>query len=492
MYPSAPSTSPVPGAHRDDQAHRPDADGDAAGRARCRRARTDASMTDRRRRHAACGAASTAVTVLMVSVLSGCDGSGASALALSTRGSDEITISGHSARAPRIAMNATGAAIAAWESTVGGPIEVALRTPAGRWTAPVAVTESAATSPQVGIDQRGDAVVVWDGHDARGLRTARLDEWHNGRWLPIRTLGQPSGTAPSLPRLAVAPSGAAIAVWQPGGGGLSAITRLPGGTWSAPSDVLPGSHHVLAIAVGIGDGGTPVAVWLEARAGGDSVVMASQAHGDRWGTPVALSAPHGQANDPELSIASDGRAVAAWVVDAGPGQQVESAVATAAGRWSRAEPVSHITERPLGLPRPPSPFVVGPSVAATPGGGTVAVWTTRANGNDVAMVAIRGAGGRWRPSRPLSPGSTASGWPQAVAGPGRVVDVVWEELDGSDISIRSAAISSGGAPNCRAELSPPHHEIAAPRVAASAAGALAIWNDTNWYTIAVGSVPACR
>ena len=141
---------------------------------------------------------------------------------------DDIVVSSPQlfSRLPRVAFDPTGALWVIWLAT---PTDVAQtnetdvlaqrldRTGALLWGQPLLVNRAvglvdALTSPALGVDAAGDAIIVWG--DKRGLLLAqRLDGAGNRQWERDKTLATVSG-APSAVSLAVAAEGHFVAAWQ--------------------------------------------------------------------------------------------------------------------------------------------------------------------------------------------------------------------------------------------------------------------------------------
>ena len=205
---------------------------------------------------------------------------------------------------PRMAMNARGDALVAWERDAarGCLVEAAFRPASGRWSRPRVLSDTRAGCPinqDVAIDARGDGVVAWvtlrgntqfvesAGRSASGRWTTRvlaeaphIDEtvdvgmdargdvmvvWHeealNGGgsaiWVRIRQAGRGWGTARTIsrthggpPSLAIDPRGDALVTWQDKRG-IEASISPAGGPWQKPYTV---SVHERS-GPGVGDDG---------------------------------------------------------------------------------------------------------------------------------------------------------------------------------------------------------------------------------------------
>ncbi len=117
---------------------------------------------------------------------------------------------------PRIAMNARGDALVAWEldSSRGCVVRAAFRPVDGRWSTPRAVShESCGGNHRVAIDVRGDAIVVWVAQRGELQFVESAERTAGGRWTPRRIIGR----APVIqepPQVGMDNRGDAIAVWS--------------------------------------------------------------------------------------------------------------------------------------------------------------------------------------------------------------------------------------------------------------------------------------
>jgi hypothetical protein len=141
----------------------------------------------------------------------------------------------------RVAIDARGDAIVVWLAQRGPTtfVETATRAADGRWTPRriVARAPIIEESPQVGMDMRGDAIVVWSAPALVGGRTtisARIRPAGHG-WETARPIPQ-SPTNGGAPSLAIDARGDALVAWQDRRG-IEAAVRLAGGHWQKPYTV---------------------------------------------------------------------------------------------------------------------------------------------------------------------------------------------------------------------------------------------------------------
>lgn len=283
-------------------------------------------------------------------------------------------------RDPSVAMSPDGVAVAVWQwQPVGGDrtIEIASARPGGTWTAPAMLSEPGASArgPQVGMDGSGRATVIWR-RDASGddAVVEVAEQGRGGAWGMPRRLSA-EGTRARRPRLAVAPNGAAAAVWEQRIGethGVAAAVRTPDGAWSRPAVVSTGVRSTQEPDVAIGPLGATVAVWI-GRDGGGIGVFAAEHGPNGWSAPIAigrgddrpreLSRPGRADTAADVAVLPDGRAVAAWTLVTDGANRLGLAIANATGRWAPPEPV----------PGPGGP-AGGVQVTPATGGGALLTW----------------------------------------------------------------------------------------------------------------------
>jgi len=121
----------------------------------------------------------------------------------------------------RIAMNAQGDAIVAWDAQVptGCLLRAAFRPAGGAWGAPRTVPrghEFCRGHHNVAIDQRGDAIVAWVAMRRSTMLVETAGRDAKGRWDAQRVIGSASAVAepPAPPLLGMDARGDAVVVWM--------------------------------------------------------------------------------------------------------------------------------------------------------------------------------------------------------------------------------------------------------------------------------------
>ena len=290
-------------------------------------------------------------------------------LATTPSGSANGTFPGYLA----LDVNARGRAVVAWQTVDDDADGVYART---RVQAVVAgsgsdwgrvhtlSTRYDAFRPQVGLDDRGRATVVWSEQTGRtGSRVMVASRSVGSPWAAARSLSR-RHTDTGIPSLAVAGSGRLAVAWSYGTSGLDGLKLRrwsPAGGWQRAVRAPAVAQSPAWLAIGIDAAGT-VSVVLTPRLRG--AVRALDEHpGGRWSAARTLSPAGSFFSDLALEVNADGSAVAGWVsVDHG-NHPVLGAYRPSSGPWSRATLLSD-----------PQGDGFGPELGLTPAGGAVAVW----------------------------------------------------------------------------------------------------------------------
>ncbi len=245
----------------------------------------------------------------------------------------------NSTYSPRIAMNATGQAIAVWTQTEddgsisNGPQDTWAVTFSANGTPATPVqlnTVSGATAlatagAGVGINATGQGVAVWIQDDS-GTGTSQV--WActyapgSGWSLPTEVTVPVPGAGASAPDVALDSSGHAMAVWQwqePSSATIAASQLTLGGTWSwTTPKVINSGINAFDPHVAYGSSGNATAVWYQVETSG-CTVRSAVAIGNVWSTPSlvdSLAITYGSLYPvPTLASNPVGTSVIVWGVD---------------------------------------------------------------------------------------------------------------------------------------------------------------------------------
>ena len=341
--------------------------------------------------------------------------------------------------------------------------------------------------PQVTSDAAGDAVAVWWGDKGDGTAVVQAaSRPAGGAWQPPVNLSAPMnvGCCPEEPRVAIDTAGDAVAVWD--NGIVQAASRPAGGAWQ-PAVTLSASGHVADESrVAISPTGLAIAVWRDQPSGSVPVVQAAMRPlGGVWQTPVVLTTPGVDGERPQVAVNKTGAAVAVWESDSGSGSSqtdiVQASTRSAAGIW----------RAPVNLSASSQQCCFFPQVAIDQAGHAVAVWERGLAPGEgyVAEAAVRPAtGSAWQAPRTLSTTHFAMD-PQVAMGPTGLAIAGWEEFIGSPGTgrevVRAATRPPGGSFGAPVTLSAPdpaHPFMSAPRLAVSQGIAIAVWERSNGTT----------
>lgn len=211
--------------------------------------------------------------------------------------------------------------------------EASFRPVGGSWQAPVTL----ASAPQIGepqlrFDGQGDAVVIWARSDDNttyktqvAVRVAATGQWRAAVDLC------PTGESCLTPQIAVDQPGDAVAVWMSGSAGNYVINVATGsianGTWEQPVQLSQAGASAYAPQAALDAQGDATALWY--RYGGKTAIIQSAvrpANNASWKPPVDVSAPGLDAYAQQLAVDPAGDAVAVWESNNGTFKAIDSAV----------------------------------------------------------------------------------------------------------------------------------------------------------------------
>jgi PKD repeat protein len=351
-----------------------------------------------------------------------------------------------------VAVNAKGDAIAVWAQ--GGPslsrvLRAAFRPVGGSWGAPFDVSDPtlAAWSPDVAIDDAGNATVVWRHLIGANSQLKVRTRSATGVWSAIEqpvSLGQEFGTV-----VAVDPGGATTLAWFEQGATSSTnqiwtVQRPAGGAWQAPEPQSPLGQvfdPVLSANAGV-----VALAWRERTTGLDRVRSRIRSPDGSWSSPLDLSAAGLDATDSRIVVDSAGEVTAAWSLLIDSSHVVAQAVTrTAAGVWGTVQDVSAADES-AGVPE----------LAVDAAGRATLAWgVSFPDGTFVVKTASRPAGGSWSAPETVSGADTQAGGPIVAADATGSAVIIWTAFVGAQEFIRASRRPPGGSFGEGVSLVPP-------------------------------------
>lgn len=231
-----------------------------------------------------------------------------------------ISSAGQNADLPQLSINASGKAVAVWSRFDGADTRVQsaiTQTPTNAWSSPVdlSLAGSDAQNPQVGVDGNGNGVAIWTQGSPGGTTLITGAVLTGVAWGTPTSLSL-AGESANMPKVAMNPSGQAIAVWRRcnGSNGIiqSAFYAPPIG-WNQPGDLSTTGESAAIPQVGIDAEGNGIAVWRRFN-GTNFIVQASTYSNGAWSSPIGLSADGSSADHPQIAVDSTGRAFATWSI----------------------------------------------------------------------------------------------------------------------------------------------------------------------------------
>lgn len=195
---------------------------------------------------------------------------------------ETLSASGHTASEPGVAFDSDGNAVAIWDAPVGGgeeAIQATSRAAGGAWQAPADIAQVAqeAHSLQLAVDSHGDALAVWDLFSGEQRIAQSADRPDGGAWQQVVDLSE-AGEDAYYPELAMDGRGDAVVVWEAQNGkdwSVQSATRAAGASWQTPVNVSPPTEHEeLFPQVAIDSYGDALAAW-ELRDGTSYLVQAA-------------------------------------------------------------------------------------------------------------------------------------------------------------------------------------------------------------------------
>jgi hypothetical protein len=369
-----------------------------------------------------------------------------------------------------------GEAVVLWTHyySTGGPVvEAASRPAAGAWSTPDALSPNNGFAMQsdVAVDDKGDAVAVWARYGgSQAVEAASRPA--GGPWSTPTVLSASGGS----PHVAVGDTGDAVAVWTRGtdsGVVVEAASRPPRGSWSTPTALSASDTYSSNPQVAVGKTGDAVAVWTRGTDSRVVVEAASRPPRGSWSTPTALSASDTYSSNPQVAVGKTGDAVAVWTRGTDSRVVVEAASRPPRGSWSTPTALSARNT-----------YSFNPQVALSDHGEAIAAWNRFSGGppydtGTVVETASRPAGGPWSP--PATLGDT-NGWSLQVTvdHKGEAI-AVWTRYTGStpDISgtlVEAASRPARGTWSTPTQLSHTNGWSSSPNVAVSDKGhAVVVW-----------------
>ena len=238
------------------------------------------------------------------------------------------------ARSPQIALDPRGGATVVWEEEYSGAIESSTRSSGGIWSPPVTLSANGLRGdwPQVAVDSQGNATAVWASRVSNGRRIQTATRPAGGSWSAPVSISKAGRRHVQDPQIAVSPQGEATAIWQRSNGSYLVVqgaTRAAGGSWSRPVDITTGhGRGGQNLQLVVDSRGNATAIWegYDTRPGPNFAIQAAKhSPGGAWSRPVDISRWTKSLGEPQIAVDSQGRSTAIWIIGTEGGAVIQSA-----------------------------------------------------------------------------------------------------------------------------------------------------------------------
>jgi len=238
---------------------------------------------------------------------------------------------------PQVAMNNNGNAIIVWTQSDGSNYQVyKSEYHNGAWTHPADLADNIspdgtdAFTPQVAMDDNGNAIIVWQQKDNSGYQQIYKAEYRNGTWTYPADLTDKlstDGTGAFAPRAAMDDNGNAVIVWTQYDGSANYNYQIykaeyRNGAWTLPADltdnISPDGTDASVSRVAMDDNGNAIIVWQQKDNSGYQQIYKAEYRNGAWTAPQSLLDRESvnlygtDASNPDVAMDDNGNAIIVW------------------------------------------------------------------------------------------------------------------------------------------------------------------------------------
>ena len=396
--------------------------------------------------------------------------------------------------APQVSFGPAGEAIAVWSLLDGSNVIVGTSSSrdGGETWGPVTNLSAAGQdgqSPQISIDDAGNAVAVWTFYDGVNYVVQGSSSNDGGAtWAAAVDL---SVTAPGVsnPQVGFDAAGNAVAIWSLYDGSnviaQTSSSRDGGVTWDSATDLSVG-QNAQNPQVSFDAAGNAIAVW-SLYDGSDSFIQSrsSSDGGATWGSVVTLSAAGQGASNPQVSFDAAGHAIAIWAFYDSSNYIVQTRSSSDGGAtWAPVVELSAVNDS-----------VYNPQVSFDAAGHAIAIWALYDSGDYIIQTRSSSDGGAtWSSIVDFSDFVQSGNNPQVGFDAFGNALAVWSGYNGSDYVVQARSSADAGATwGNVSNLSATGSDGYNPQLSFDASGnALAIWYlyEGTEYIIQSSALPA--
>ena len=325
-----------------------------------------------------------------------------------------------------VAVTPDGIAFAVWDQWDGTRPNIWSNryVPGQGWGTPTTIESDPgwAEGEHIAVDPSGTAIAVW--HQWDGVR---YNIWGSryvaGIGWPVPTLLETDNAGGgTFPRVAVDPSGNAIAIWSQSDGtrtNIWANRYIPGSGWLMPTLLETDNAGGAAFPwVATDPAGNAVAVWQQSDGTRENIWANRFVAGSGWGMASLIETDNaGLAAQPRVALDASGNAIAVW-----------SQVSGVASIWSNRFVLGTGWAGPVLLETDNAGNAFFPRVAVGPAGDAVAVWH-QSDGIRVNVWANRyGVGTGWGTAELLESDTTVALLADVAMDPAGNAMAVWQQF----------------------------------------------------------------
>jgi hypothetical protein len=342
-------------------------------------------------------------------------------------------------------MGGNGNAVAVWPQEDGPYWRIwASRFVAGSgWdnAAPIGDNSVFVQKTHVAMDNGGTAVAVWKqfGGTVYDLWARKYDAG-TGQWEVAEKI-ESAAEDVNYPQIATDRGGLWIAVWSQYRDGyqfadILAGTLDSGAGWLPPvpiADVESGQPEGYEPQVAVNPAREAVVVWYQFD-GRFWSIFSNRLSDGNWGTPEPLEGGDGDSYSPDVAIDANGNAFAVW----------EQSDGTRYNLWGNRYEAGKGWQGPFLLETDDAGDAGGPSLATDATGNTIVVWE-QSDGSTVSIWSVRCSPGEGcgLPEKVETDDSGDAISPRVAMTPDGISVAVWAHSDGSRFGVRSSRYVPG-------------------------------------------------
>jgi len=408
---------------------------------------------------------------------------------------DNISPDGQNAASPQVAMDDNGNAIIVWRQSDGSNNQIfKSEYRSGAWTHPLGLTDNispdgGALATQVAMDNNGNAIIVWHQADGANYQIFK-SEYRAGAWTHPTGLADnisPDGQNATDPQVVMGDNGNAIIVWGQSDGlnGQVFKSEYRSGAWTHPSgltdNISPDGQNAGSSQVAMDNNGNAIIVWCQYD-GENGQIFKSEYRSGAWAHPSDLAdhiSPDGQnAMDPQVAMDNNGNAIIVW----GQSDSLN-------GQVFKSEYRSGAWTLPSGLTDNISPDGANayfPQEAMDDNGNAIIVWS-QSDGSKGQIFKSEYRSGVWTHPAGLtdniSPDGQQANSAQVAMGESGNAIIVWCQSDGSNDQVFKSEYGARAwtHPSSLSDnISPDGRHASSPQVATGNNGnAIIVWSQSD-------------